>query len=69
MQKAKDRYHNGSGKEEAERYYIANKDVLKEKAISIKPCQKKKKSQKENIAKIGIEIWNKMWTNSFKKIK
>ena len=56
MQKAKDRYHNGSGKEEAERYYIANKDVLKEKAISIKPCQKKKKSQKENIAEIGIEI-------------
>ena len=32
MQKAKDKYHNGEGKEEAAEYYIADKDVLKEKA-------------------------------------
>ena len=32
MQKAKDKYHNGEGKEEAAEYCIADKDVLKEKA-------------------------------------
>ena len=31
LQKAKDRYHNGGGKDIAAEYYIANKDVLKEK--------------------------------------
>ena len=30
LEKAKGRYHNSGGKKEAE-YYIANKDVLKEK--------------------------------------
>ena len=32
LHKAKGRYYNGGGKEEAADYYIANKDVLKEKA-------------------------------------
>ena len=32
LEKAKDRYHNSSSKEKAAEYYIANKDVLKEKA-------------------------------------
>ena len=31
LEKAKDRYHNSGGKEKASKYYIANKDVLKEK--------------------------------------
>ena len=32
LQKAKDRYHNCSGKEKAAEYYIANKAALKENA-------------------------------------
>ena len=32
MQKAKDRYHNGRGKEEAAEYYLKNRKVLKENA-------------------------------------
>ena len=32
LEKAKDRYQNGGGKQEAADYYIANKDVLEEKA-------------------------------------
>ena len=32
LQKVKDRYHNGGGKEEPAAYHIANKDVIKEKA-------------------------------------
>ena len=32
LQKAKDRYHNCGSKKEAAENYIANKDVLKEKA-------------------------------------
>ena len=31
LEKAKERHHNGRGKEEAAKYYVANKDVLKEK--------------------------------------
>ena len=32
MQKAKDRYHNCGGKEKSAKYYIENKEILKEKA-------------------------------------
>ena len=30
LQKAKDRYYNGGGKENAVKYYIKNKEVLRE---------------------------------------
>ena len=57
LQKAKDKYHNFGGKEKAAEYYLENKDVLKEKnkKISIKTCQKKKKKQNENIKRIDKE--------------
>ena len=32
LQKAKDRYHNGTGKEKAAEYYIEKEEVLKENA-------------------------------------
>ena len=32
LQKVKDRYHNGGGKEEAAEYYLKNRKVLKENA-------------------------------------
>ena len=32
LQKAKDRYHNGSDKEKAAEHYLKNKGVLKENA-------------------------------------
>ena len=45
MQKAKDRYHNGGGKEKAAKYYIEHKEVLRENAkVSIETCL-----QKENM--------------------
>ena len=34
LEKAKDRYHDGVGKEKTVEYYIANKDLQKEKANS-----------------------------------
>ena len=34
LEKAKDRYHDGGGKEKTVEYYIANKDLQKEKANS-----------------------------------
>ena len=34
LEKAKDRYHDGGGKEKTVEYYIANKDLKKEKANS-----------------------------------
>ena len=44
-QKAKDRYHNGGGKEKAAKYYIEHKEVLRENAkVSIETCL-----QKENM--------------------
>ena len=47
LQKVKDRYHNGGGKKESTEYYIANKDVLKEKAKK----KYKNLSQEEKEAK------------------
>ena len=45
MQKAKDRYHNGGGKEKAAKYYIEHKEVLRENAkVSMETCL-----QKENM--------------------
>ena len=32
LKKAKEKYHNNGGKEKAAKYYLYNKDVLKEKA-------------------------------------
>ena len=55
MQKAKDRYHNSSGKGKAE-WSIANKDVLRKNAkIYTETCQKKKKKQKENMEEIDMK--------------
>ena len=34
LEKANDRYHDGGGKEKTVEYYIANKDLQKEKANS-----------------------------------
>ena len=34
MQKAKEKYHSCGGKEKAAEYYLANKDVIKEKSNS-----------------------------------
>ena len=47
LQKVKDRYHNGGGKKESTECYIANKDVLKEKAKK----KYKNLSQEEKEAK------------------
>ena len=33
--KAKEKYHNNGGKEKAAKYYLDNKDVLKEKAKNV----------------------------------
>ena len=66
LQKVKDRYHNGGGKKESTEYYIANKDVLKEKSKNnIKTCHKKKKKQKETIAKIGTKTFKKKQLKDF----
>ena len=56
LQKAKNRYYNCVGKEEAAEYYISNKDILKENAtISIETRQIKKKKHKENMERIDIK--------------
>ena len=47
LQKAKGKYHNCGGKEEAAEYYLQNKDLIKEKANS----KYKILSEEENKAK------------------
>ena len=50
--KAKDRYHNGGGKEKAAEYYISNKELLKENAkISVETCLKKRKEGKREYGR------------------
>ena len=54
LQKGKDRYHNGGGKEKTAEYYLENREVL-----SIETCQKKKKNQKENMEEIRTKTLKK----------
>ena len=53
MQKVKDRYYNGGGKEKASAYYIGNKEVLKENA----------KNKYRNLSDEEIEIQAKYGRN------
>ena len=59
LQKAKEKYGNGSGKEKAAEYYKTNKDVLKEKARN----RYRKMSQEEKEAK------RKFSKNRYKEMK
>ena len=46
LEKAKNIYHNGGGKNKAAEYYQNNQNVLRENGrISIETCLKKKKKQ------------------------
>ena len=55
LQKAKDRYHNGGGKEKAAEYYIEKKEGLKENAKNkYRNFLKNKKKQKDNMEEIDI---------------
>ena len=55
LEKAKDKYYNAEGKEEATKYYLKNRGLKKNKK-SIETCQNKKKKQKEKMEEIGIKI-------------
>ena len=59
LQKVKDRYHNGGGKKESTEYYIANKDVLKEKA----------KKKYKNLSQEEKEAKRDSSQNRYKNIK
>ena len=51
LEKAKDRYHNSSGKDKAAECYIANKDFLKEKARNeYKNLSEKEKEEKREYS-------------------
>ena len=63
LQKTKDKYHNCGGKEKAAGYYIANKDLIKEKAnnryknlLEKKEAKKYGKNRYKNMKKIGKNI-------------
>ena len=61
LQKAKDRYHNCGGKEKASKYYIKNKEVLKENTINkSKDLSGEEKETKENMQRIDIETWQEI---------
>ena len=50
LEKAKGRYHNRGGKENASEYYISNKDVIKEKPNSkVQKLVRRKKRSKKRI--------------------
>ena len=62
MQKAKDKYHNCGGKEEAAGYYLQNKDVIKEKANNkVKTLSEKEKDAKKKNLLITEEIICPLW--------
>ena len=57
LQKAKDNYYNGGGKEKSAEYYIGNKDVLKEDAKrKYRNLPEEEKQVKREYEKMDIEI-------------
>ena len=74
MQKAKDRYHNGGGKEKAAKYYIEHKEVLRENAkVSMETCLQKEnmevidRNMTENVKSKFKEYQKKTTTTKKKK--
>ena len=59
LQNTKVKYHNDGGKEEAAEYYIANKDVLKEKA----------RNKYRNLSEEKKEAKREYGGNRYKKTK
>ena len=55
LEKAKYKYYNHGGKENAAEYYLASKDAIKKQITSKKICLKKKKKQKDNMDKTGTK--------------
>ena len=56
LKKVKDKNHNCGGKEKAAKYYVKNKDVIKEKANNkYRKLSEEQKEAKINISKIGMK--------------
>ena len=58
LQKAKEKYYNHGGKEKAAEYYLANKDVIKEKANN--KYTNLSEEQKQTKRKYGQDRHHKM---------
>ena len=59
LQKAEEKYHNYGGKEKGTKYYIPNKDVLKEK----------ERSKYKNLSEEEKEAKRQYSRDKYKKIK
>ena len=59
LQKAKEIYHNRGGKEKPAEYYIANKDVIKEKTNNKYRSLSAEEKNKKECGKIGTKIRKK----------
>ena len=51
LEKAKDRYHSGGGKEKAAKYYLNNREILKESAKNKNRSYLRRKITKKSIWK------------------
>ena len=66
LQKAEEKYHNCGGKEKAAEYYIASKDVLKEKArnkyrnLPEKEKEAKRQYSRDRYQKIREKLGGKL---------
>ena len=58
MQKAKDKYQNCGGKEQAAKYYLENEEILKEKAKN--KCRKFSEEEKEAEKEYGRNRYRNM---------
>ena len=69
LKKAKDRYHNGGGKENAAEYYFENKEVLRKNAKNkYRNLSIEKKEAKIEYKKKDIEKWQKMKKKQTKRV-
>ena len=65
LQKAKERYTNNGGKEKAVKYYLDNKDVLKEKAKNV--CKNLSEEEEKKLKRqYSRNRYNKLKENEAK---
>ena len=67
LQKAEEKYHNCGGKEKSAKYYIANKDVLKEKARNkYKNLSEEEREAKRQYRRDRYKKLKKNWEGDYK---
>ena len=69
LEKAKDRYHNGGGKQEADEYYLKNRENLNENANNKYKNLSEEEKEAKKISSKQIQKHEKSKSNEYQVVK